>query len=163
MIEVMREIYDTRATLPIDIYFCFTTREEIGCSGAQVAAQTISPDFAIVLETTAVADIADVPKESRVASQGEGGVISLLDRGTIYDREFVDTALRVAKENGIKTQIKKLVAGGNDAKHIHPTGVGVRVLALSAPTRYLHSPTAVASIADIESAKDAIYAMLETF
>ena len=160
MIEVMREIYDTRTTLPIDIYFCFTTREEIGCSGAQVAAQTISPDFAIVLETTAVADIADVPKESRVASQGEGGVISLLDRGTIYDREFVDTALRVAKENGIKTQIKKLVAGGNDAKHIHPTGVGVRVLALSAPTRYLHSPACVADIRDYEAMKAHIAAIV---
>lgn len=151
MIEVMRGIYDIREKLPMDIYFCFTTREEIGISGAQVAAQTISPDFAIVLETTAVADIADVPEASRVAIQGEGGTVSLLDRGTIYDREFVDTAMRIAEENGIKAQIKKYHSGGNDAKHIHTTGVGVRTLALSAPTRYLHSPACVADIRDYEA------------
>ena len=151
MIEVIRGIYDIREKLPMDIYFCFTTREEIGISGAQVAAQTISPDFAIVLETTAVADIADVPEASRVAIQGEGGTVSLLDRGTIYDREFVDTAMRIAEENGIKAQIKKYHSGGNDAKHIHTTGVGVRTLALSAPTRYLHSPACVADIRDYES------------
>ena len=160
MIEVMREIYDMRNTLPIDIYFCFTTREEIGISGAQVAAQTIAPDFAIVLETTAVADIADVPEASRVAVQGEGGVVSLLDRGTIYDREFVDTAMKIAEENGIKAQIKKYHSGGNDAKHIHTSGVGVRTLALSAPTRYLHSPACVSDLRDYESMKAHIAAIV---
>lgn len=160
MIELMRSLYDIRSTLPIDIYFCFTTREEIGISGAQVAAQSIAPDFAIVLETTAVADIADVPESSRVAIQGEGGVVSLLDRGTIYDREFVDTAMRIARENGIKAQIKKYHSGGNDAKHIHTSGVGVRTLALSAPTRYLHSPACVADLRDYESMKAHLEAIL---
>lgn len=160
MIETMRSLYGSRKTLPIDIYFCFTVREEIGISGAQVAAQTIAPDFAIVLETTAVADIADLPDASRVALQGEGGVISLLDRGTIYDREFVDTAMRIAKENGIKAQIKKYHSGGNDAKHIHTSGVGVRTLALSAPTRYLHSPACVADLRDYEAMKAHLAAIL---
>ena len=75
-------------------------------------------------------------------------------------KESILAAARVAKENGIKTQIKKLVAGGNDAKHIHPTGVGVRVLALSAPTRYLHSPACVADIRDYEAMKAHIAAIV---
>ena len=160
MIELIRRIFPVKDSLPIDLYFCFTVREEIGLSGAQVAAQTIAPDFAIVLETTAVADIADVPASSKVAIQGEGGAISLMDRSTIYDREFVDFALDVAESKGIKAQIKKYISGGNDAGHIHKSGVGVRALALSAPTRYLHSPSCVVDKNDYFSMLDLTEAII---
>lgn len=148
MIEAMRELYQKKYSLSCDIYFCFTVREEIGISGAKVAAQTIAPDFAIVLETTAVADIANVADRSKVAIQGEGGAISLMDRSTIYDKDFIDSTLELAKEKSIPVQVKKYVSGGNDAAHIHKSGVGVRTLALSAPTRYLHSPACVSDIRD---------------
>ena len=161
MVEVMRRIYPVRDTLPIDVYFCFTVREEIGISGAQVAAQTVLPSHAIVLETTAVADISNVPESSGVAIQGEGGVISLMDRSTIYDREFVSFALDVAAQRGIKTQIKKYVSGGNDAAHIHKSAAGVRTLALSAPVRYLHSPACVADREDYLSMIEHLCAILE--
>ncbi|MCR5151489.1 MAG: M42 family peptidase, partial [Clostridiales bacterium] len=39
-----------------DLYFSFSTREEVG-SGACVAAFNIKPDYALVLETTTAADI----------------------------------------------------------------------------------------------------------
>ncbi|MBO5415474.1 MAG: M42 family metallopeptidase [Clostridia bacterium] len=160
MIEAMRALYPERDSLPMDIYFCFTVREEIGISGAQVAANTIKPDFAIVLETTAVADIAGVADSAKVAIQGEGGAISLMDRSTIYDRELVEFALDVAKKNSVKAQIKKYVSGGNDASHIHKSGVGVRTLALSAPTRYLHSPACVVDAEDYYSILSLVDAML---
>ena len=163
MLSAMAELYPIKDTLAADLYFCFTTREEIGLSGAQVAAQTVCPDFAIVLETTAVADIAKVDEASRVAIQGEGGAISLMDRSTIYDREFVEFALETAKEFGIKAQIKKYVSGGNDAAHIHKSGVGVRTLALSAPTRYLHSPACVADVEDYRSMCELVPAMLKNW
>ena len=148
MIEAMRKLYPLRHQLYADLYFCFTVREEIGISGARVAAQTIAPDYAIVLETTAIADIETTPENLRVAKQGEGGAISLMDRSTIYDRELIDIALETAKEANIPVQIKKYVSGGNDAAHIHKSGIGVRTLALSAPTRYLHSPACVADTRD---------------
>ena len=107
MIEIMRKLSEDGIKLPYDLYFAFTVREEIGNSGAQTVAQTVRPDFAIVLETTAIADIAGVPKNSRVGDVGEGGVISLMDRSTIYDREFVDLALELAKESGAELAILK--------------------------------------------------------
>lgn len=151
MIEVMRAVYPIKDTLPAKLYFCFTVREEIGISGAQVAAQTIAPDAAIVLETTAVADIEGTPDGAKVAIQGAGGAISLMDRSTIYDRALIERALDIAAAKGIKAQIKKYVSGGNDSAHIHKSGVGVRTLALSAPTRYLHSPACVADREDFHS------------
>ena len=93
---------------------------------------------------------------------GEGGALSLMDRSTIYDRDLIALALDVAKENGIKVQVKKFVSGGNDAGHIHKSGTGVRTLALSAPTRYLHSPNCVACLDDYYSMLDLLYKFILT-
>ena len=160
MIEAMRELYPIKDELYADLYFCFTVREEIGISGARVAAQNVAPDFAIVLETTAVADIANVKETSKVAKQGDGGAISLMDRSTIYDKGFINMALELSKEKNIPVQVKKYVSGGNDAGHIHKSGVGVRSLAISIPTRYLHSGNCVAYYGDYESARDIAYELL---
>lgn len=162
MIEIMRTIKEENKQLPYDLYFAFTVREEIGNSGAQTVAQTVRPHFAVVLETTAIADIAGVPKNSRVGDVGEGGVISLMDRSTIYDRAFVDLALETAKEKNIKAQVKRYVSGGNDAGHIHKSGSGVKSLAISAPTRYLHSACCVASCEDYFAIRDLLMAILDS-
>lgn len=158
LIEVLRAL--DGKDLPLDLWFAFTVREEIGKSGALVSASRIAPDCAIILETTAIADVANVDPACRVASVGEGGVLSLLDRSTIYDRELVSFALETGKKRGIPVQVKRYVSGGNDAAHIQRSGVGVRCLALSAPTRYLHAPVSVASIKDYESMVALVSAML---
>ena len=158
LIEVLREI--STAQLPLDLWFCFTVREEIGRSGATVTANRIAPDVAIVLETTAIADLADVPPARRVAEVGKGGVLSLLDRATIYDRGLVDFALDTAKKHGIAVQIKQFVSGGNDAGNIQKTNAGVRCMALSAPVRYLHAPMTVAAIHDYNAMVALVGAML---
>lgn len=159
MIELIRDIAECE--FDYDISFAFSVREEIGLSGATVAANIIEPDLAIVLETTAIADIIDVPESNRVAYVGEGGVLSIADRGTIYNRAFFDLALSTAKKNDIKCQVKKFVSGGNDAAHIHKSGAGVRCIALSAPTRYLHSATCVIDKNDAYAMKALVRAIFD--
>lgn len=158
LIEILRAVADKQ--LPLDLYFCFTVREEIGKSGALVTANRISPDVAIVLETTAIADLPSVKAAKRVAKVGEGGVLSLADRSTIYDKELIAFALETAKAHGIPVQIKQYVSGGNDAAHIQRSGRGTRCLALSAATRYLHAPVSVAAVRDFETMRDLVIAML---
>ncbi len=154
MIEMMRSFKQSPPSHDVDVYFCFTVREEIGQSGAKAAAFRIRPHIALVLETTAVADIADVPKSGKVANVGEGAVISLMDRSTIYDKKLVSLAMDIAKETGVAAQIKRYVSGGNDAGTIHKTAEGIKTLAISVPTRYLHSAACVASIKDYVSVRD---------
>ena len=89
----------------------------------------------------------------RVADLGKGGALSLADRSTIYDRELIDRALSIGKEKGIALQVKRYVSGGNDAGSIHKSGEGVRPLALSVPTRYLHSPSCVCALADFRAVR----------
>ncbi len=160
MIDVMRQLHESSKGLEYDVYFAFTCCEEIGISGAVVAANTISPDAAIVLESTAVADICGVPEASRVAKLGDGGAISLMDRSTIYDRNIVEIALSVAEIKGIKAQIKRYVSGGNDSANIQRSGKGVKVLSLSAPSRYIHSASNVVHADDVESMKELVYALV---
>ncbi|MBE6546121.1 MAG: M42 family metallopeptidase [Ruminococcaceae bacterium] len=162
LIEIMRSVFENRPTADLDLYFCFTVREEIGLSGAKVAAEKIAPDYAIVLETTAVADLPETPVGRRVASLGKGGVLSVMDRSTIYDHEFFMKARQIAETNGIPTQVKQYVSGGNDAGSIHKTGVGVRCLALSVPTRYLHSPSCVASLSDYRAVRELTEVLIRT-
>ena len=158
LIEVLRAVVDKR--LPLDLWFCFTVREEIGRSGAGVVSNRLAPDVAIILETTAIADVADVDPSRRVATVGEGGVLSLMDRGTIYDRALIDAALETGKTHGIPVQVKRYVSGGNDAARVQRSGTGVRCMALSAPTRYLHAPVSVAALKDYESMIGLLVAML---
>lgn len=149
-----------RASMNYDLYLSFSTREEIGRSGAIAATASISPDLAIVLESTAAADLASVAEESRVATQGEGGALSLADRSTIYDRETVDELIALGASVGINVQLKRYVSGGNDSSHIQRSGSGVRVAALSAPSRYIHSPTSVVDRRDVEAMLELTSALL---
>ena len=137
--------------LPLDVTFAFTAQEEVGTRGAFGAAFSVTPEIALVLETTTAADLPGVEDHRRVCAPGKGPVISYMDGSTIYDRELFETLRRLSEENGIPWQTKEYIAGGNDARTIQRTKAGVRVAALSAAVRYLHAPASVGSIADFEN------------
>ena len=143
-----------KSDLEYDMWFNFAAGEEVGFGIAQTAFYKVQPDYAIVVETTTAADLADVPENKKVCSLGKGGVISFMDRRTIYPKELFDKAFELAEKHSIKAQVKSLVAGGNNAGAIHKTAGGVKTLAVSIPCRYLHSPSCVLKKEDIfESAK----------
>lgn len=132
-----------------DFYATFTVGEELGCHGAVTAAYTVNPDTAIVLEATTAADLDGVGEENKVCFLGHGPAVSFMDRGTVYDRDLFDAAIN----SGIPCQIKRAVAGGNNASKIHLSRDGVRTLAISVPCRYIHTPSSICDLGDIENAK----------
>ncbi len=152
-----------RSELEYDTWFSFSVQEEIGTRGAQTSAFTIAPDYAIVVETTTAADISGVKDEKRVCICGNGGAVSFMDRSTLYNKELFDKAFDVAEKNGIVCQPKTLVAGGNDAGAIHKSRGGVKVLTVSVPCRYLHSPSCVIKYSDAEESLKLVKAMAEEF
>ncbi|MBQ8575964.1 MAG: M42 family peptidase [Clostridia bacterium] len=143
-----------KSDLPYDMYFNFAAGEEVGFGIAATAFYRVQPDYAIVVETTTAADLADVPENKKVCSLGDGGVISFMDRRTIYPKDLFDKAFELAEKHGIKAQVKSMVAGGNNAGVIHKTAGGVKTITVSLPCRYLHSPSCVLKVDDItESAR----------
>lgn len=137
--------------LPMDVTFAFTAQEEVGTRGAFGAAFSVSPEIALVLETTTAADLPNVEEHRKVCAPGKGPVISYMDGGTIYDRGLFEDLRRLAEENQIPWQTKEYIAGGNDARSIQRSKAGVRVAAVSAAVRYLHAPASVGSVADFEN------------
>lgn len=128
-----------KADLPYDVKLVFTVQEEIGGTGAEVAAFRLQPDISIVVETTTAGDIFGTEESRRVCSIGKGPVVSFMDRGTIYDRQLLDIAAEVAVANNIPYQLKEGVYGGNESRRTQTAGAGAQVLAVSLPCRYLHS------------------------
>lgn len=90
-----------------------------------------------------------------------GPVVSFMDRSTIYSKELYSLAFEIANENGILCQTKTMIAGGNDAGAIHTARGGVKTLAVSLPCRYIHSPSSVADMRDLESSYELIKQLVQ--
>ncbi len=134
----------------MDVTFAFTVQEEVGTRGAFGAAFSVTPEIALILEGTTAADSPTTDAHRRVCYPGKGPVVPYMDGGTVYDRALFELLRDLAVENGIPWQTKEYVSGGTDAKAIQRTKSGVRVAAVSAAVRYLHSPSSVASVKDFE-------------
>lgn len=149
-----------QSELQYDTTFCFNVQEEVGLRGSKCTAFAVDADIAIVLESTTAADLDGVSGADRVCVLGDGPVISFMDNRTIYDRELFELGFAVAKENNIPVQTKTAVAGGNDAGAIQTSGDGVRVMAISLPTRYIHSGASVVKASDIDETRRLLKALL---
>ena len=136
--------------IPCDCWFAFTVQEEVGTRGATVAAKSIKPDVALILEGTTAADIPGAEGAERVCELGKGVVIPFMDRGTIYDKTLFKTLTRLAEENEVPWQTKSKISGGTDASAVQRSDSGVAVAAVSVPVRNIHSPACVAKCAECE-------------
>ncbi len=136
--------------LPMDVTFAFTVQEEVGTRGAFGAAFRVTPQIALVLETTTAADIPSSAEHQQVCSPGKGPVMPFMDGGTIYDRGLFERLRKLAVDNDIPWQTKHYVAGGTDARAVQRTKAGVRVAGMAAAVRYLHAPSSVGCIRDFE-------------
>ena len=146
---------------PVDTWFCFTVQEETGLRGAASMAFALDPGFAMVLEGTTAADLAEVKGADAVCRVRGGVVLPFMDGATIYDAALFELLRDACIRRGIPWQTKTRVAGGTDAGRIHKSRAGVRVCAAAAPVRYIHSPSSVAAKADCEAVLAAARAFLE--
>lgn len=135
--------------LPYDCTFVFTTNEETGMAGAGPAAYGVGAEIGIAVESTTAGDIAGVDEDKYVCHIGGGPVISFMDKGTVYDHALYKAGMALAAKLGIPSQTKRGVFGGNEARAVQASAAGVRVMAVSIPTRYLHSPACVMQEQDV--------------
>ena len=138
-----------KSNLAFDTHFAFTICEEVGLRGALTVGNVVKPDIAVIIEATTAGDIYDKKQPNKVCSLGDGAVIPMRDNSTIHNKRLVELAFDTAAKNNIKAQPKQIIAGGTDAGAIQLSGKGVEVLGISLPTRYLHSPSVVGNINDM--------------
>lgn len=144
-----------------DTYFVFTNQEEVGCRGAKGAAKAVSPDVAIILEGTTANDFGDKPEVQKVCKLGKGVAISFMDNASIAQRDMFLAFKNLAKSKAINHQIKMSVSGGNEGGVTQQAGLGVKTCVLSVPCRYIHSPSTVCALADVDSQYELAKAYIE--
>lgn len=139
----------------------FTVQEEVGLRGAIVVGRSIPFDVGIVLEGTAANDLGDVPVQQQVANVGRGVVLSHMDHASIAHPALRALIEDVATQKGIPCQPKRYISGGNDAGALQRGMDGRATAVLSVPCRYIHSPSSVASLSDIQSQIDLVLAVMD--
>lgn len=154
LMEALKERYDC------DLYACFTVQEEVGLRGAEVAAYTVNPDIALVVEGTTCSDVPGVEKSEYSTVLGEGAALTIMDRTSYPDKNFVNYIYDLAKKNKLPIQFKQTNTGGNDAGKIQMSRSGIVTASISVPCRYIHSPVSVMSKKDFDSCKDIVIAVL---
>ena len=155
-IETLRSLRST----PYDLYFVFTTQEEVGVRGATTSAYGVDPDIGIALDVTPTGD---TPHSLRMEmALGKGPCIKIQDVGMISDPRVVQWMIRVAEKNKIPYQREVLLIGGTDARAIQLTRAGVPAGCISIPVRYVHSPSEMVEYADIENTVRLLTAILRT-
>jgi len=144
-----------------DLYFVFTTQEELGMRGAKTAAYAIDPDYGICIDVTRTSDI---PESSHGCSSvcGGGAAIKVMDSSVICHPKVVEKLRNLAEDRKINYQMDILQAGGTDTSVMQQTRAGVLTGGISVPCRYLHTPTETARLGDVEACIALIQAFAES-
>ncbi len=142
--------------LPYDIAFGATVQEEVGLRGVQTITNLLKPTIYIAIDSSPINDLLE---PDSLGKMGEGAMLRIYDPGVIMPNDLRVYLETVAKTNNLKTQ-HYLSKGNTDATRALIANEGVIATSIVLPTRYIHSSAAMFEIADLESVKDMIGAVL---
>ena len=154
LIETLRNM----KTTPNELFFAFTTQEEVGTRGATTSTFGIDPDVGLAVDVTLTGD---TPKSKPMAvSLGKGPAVKVKDTGMLADQRIVEWMCATAEKRRIPYQREVLEGGSTDARAIQITRSGVPAGCLSIPCRYVHSPSEMVDYEDVQNAVKLMVALL---
>lgn len=133
-----------------DLYFVFSVQEEVGTRGAQAAANKLQPDVGLAIDVTMAGDTPEAP--IMPVELGAGPAIKVKDAGMIAHSGLVRQMRARAEEMDIPYQLEVLEGGSTDARSMQIAGPGSAAGCLSIPCRYVHTPSEIVDIQDVENA-----------
>jgi len=148
LIEVMKQLKNVNCTL----YAVGTVQEEVGLRGACVSAFQIYPDLALAFDVTVAGGVPGVKEIDAPVKMKKGPVIGVMDAGLITHPKVLSLLVDAAKKVKVTYQLETGLAGSTDAARIALTREGVPSGVLSIPTRYIHSPSSMLSLSDVQKA-----------
>ncbi|MDD2921113.1 MAG: M42 family metallopeptidase [Anaerolineales bacterium] len=154
LIETLRGIKSTQN----DLYFVFTTQEEVGSHGAGTAAYGIDPDLGIAVDVTPTGD---TPASLKMVMElGKGPCIKIRDAFMLADPRMVTWMIQTAEKAKIPYQREVLLVGSSDAREIQVARAGVIAGAVSIPVRYVHSASEMVDYRDLKNSVKLLIALL---
>lgn len=149
MVEVMKAIKDRELNVvPVGVV---SAQEEVGLRGAQVAAQRVEPDFAIVFEGAPADDTFKDAFNSKGALK-KGVQLRIVDGAMISNPRVLNYAKKIAEANQIPYQVIAREKGSTNGAKYHTTNNGIPTLVLGIPTRYIHTANSYAALSDVRCA-----------
>ena len=135
----------------IGVYAATTVGEETTMRGAHWACSAVEPDLAIAVDVTYATDYPGAdPGSTGKVKLGGGPVLCLSSIVNTKANELLESC---AAAHNIPIQ-KEIAIGrtGTDADKMHFAGKGFPTALVSLPLRYMHSPSEVCHMDDIENA-----------
>lgn len=134
----------------IGVYAATTVGEETSMRGAHWAGSAINPHVAIAVDVTYAQDYPGTnPNASGKVELGKGPVLC---NSSIANSKVNELLKSIAKEKEIPYQVETFVGRtGTDADKIHFANTGIVTALVSLPLRYMHSPSEVCDLKDVEN------------
>lgn len=157
--EVARLLHENKKTLPFGLYITNSVQEEIGLRGAQMIAERIQPNAAIVTDVTHDTTTPMIDKKKQgYAKIGAGPVIAYAPAVQQKLRELI---IDTAEEKNIPFQRAALSrATGTDTDAFAYSNCGVASALISLPLRYMHTTVEMVHREDVENVIKLIYESL---
>lgn len=157
--EVARRLKENNVALPFGLYVTNSVQEEVGLYGAQMIAQTIRPNIAIVTDVTHDTTTPMIEKKKEGDQKcGEGPVVFYAPTVHHSIRELI---IKTAEEKEIPFQrgASSRTTGTDTDAFAHANG-GIPSALISLPLRYMHTTVEMVAKKDVESVISLIYETL---
>lgn len=133
-----------------DLYAVFTSQEEVGTRGAGASAFAVEPEVAIALDVTSTNDTPHARGLIATVCLGGGPAIKVKDAGMIGHPGLNRLLEAAADAAGVTYQREVMLMGSTDAMSMQLVHGGVPASAISAPSRYVHTPSQIVDRRDAE-------------
>jgi putative aminopeptidase FrvX len=157
--EVARMLKENKVKLPFGLYITNSVQEEIGLRGAQMIAERIKPDVAIVTDVCHCTHTPMLDKiEQGDTAAGKGPAVTY---GPAVQNNLLKRIIDTAKEN--KIDFQRMAASrttGTDTDAFAYSNCGVPSALISLPLRYMHTTVEMVHKDDVESCIKLIYETL---
>jgi len=157
--QVARRIRENNVELPFGLYITNSVQEEVGLRGAQMIAQRIKPNVAIVTDVTHDTGAPGYNKVKQGEQKcGKGPVLSF---APAVHNNVIKMLFEVAETKGIPYQRAALSRfSGTDADAFAYSNEGVATGLISVAIKYMHTTVEMAHKHDIEQTIKLFYEFL---
>jgi putative aminopeptidase FrvX len=155
LIETLRSLKRT----PHEVAFVFSVQEEVGLRGAGAAAFGVDAELGLAVDVTRTGDTPRGPKMA--VALGQGPAVKVRDSGMLSDPRVKDLLVQRAAEAKINAQLEVLESGTTDAASMQVARGGLPAGCLSIPTRYLHTPSEMVDLRDVQAAVQLLLEVLQ--
>ena len=155
LVEVARRLNAS----PHRVFLVFTVQEEVEMAGALTTAYGLEPMWGVAVDVTGTGDTPKARPPMEVAL-GKGPAVKVMDQSLLCHPGVRRALEQAAVSAGVPFQREVLERGGTDAGAIALTREGVPAGVVSLPARYLHTPSEMVDLRDVEGAVALLLAFL---